>query len=132
LHQNGSGIYGKEDLVRLREGVFVPLGEVHGRRVVDDQMATQVGLLLVLLDEKLVGAGVEFPVDVADRLAGVVRPVLGEFHGKTVHGALVDTRDKTFHDLFGHELHVVELSDLRQVNRICHIVYFSGRKGTIF
>ena len=30
------------------------------------------------------------------------------------------------------EIDLIELRDLCQVNRICHIVNFSGRKGTIF
>ena len=83
-------------------------------------MTSQVGLFFVLLDEQLVGPGLEFPVNVADRLSGVVRTVFGEFHGESVHGALVDACDKTFNHLFGHKFHMVELRYFCQVNRICH------------
>ena len=30
LHKYGGGIYGEENLVRLREGVFLPFGKIHG------------------------------------------------------------------------------------------------------
>ena len=99
LHQYSSSIYGEEDFVRLCKSIFLPFREVHGRRVVYDQMAAKVGLLLVLLDEQLVGAGVQFPVNVADGLAGVVGPVLGKFYGETVHRALVNARDEAFQEI---------------------------------
>ena len=51
-------------------------------------MAAEVGFLLILLYEQLVGACEEFPVNMPDRFASVVLAVLGEFHGKTVHGAV--------------------------------------------
>ena len=91
-------------------------------------MAAKVGLLLVLLDEKLVGAGVEFPVNVPDRLPGVVGTVLREFHGEAMHGTFVDARDEPFHDLFGHKFHMVELGDFRQIDCICHIVFFRAQR----
>ena len=96
------------------------------------QMTAQVGLLLILLDEQFVGAGVQFPVDVPDGFARVVWTVLGKLHRKAVHRALVDTRNETFHHLFGHELHVVELRYFRQVNRICHRSNFRAQRYTFF
>ena len=84
-------------------------------------MATQVGFLFILLDKQFVGAGVQLPVDMEDRLAGILRTVFGEFHGKAMHGTFVDAGDKPFHYLFCHEFYVVELCYLCQVNRICHI-----------
>ena len=44
--------------------------------MVDDQLAAQVGLLLVALDEEFLRAAIEFPVDMADGLARVIKTML--------------------------------------------------------
>lgn len=124
LHQYCCRIDREEDFVRLCEGVFLPFREVHGRGVVNDQMAAKVCLFLILFDEKLVCPGIKFPVDMSDGLAGVVGPVFGKLHGKAVHGALVYAGDESFHNLFCHKLHVVELGDFCQIDCICHSRYF--------
>ncbi len=54
--------------------------EAHAGALVDDQLATEVGLLLVALHEELLGASVEFPVDMTNRLARVVETMLRKLH----------------------------------------------------
>ena len=68
---------------------LLPHGKTHARALVDDQLATQVGLLLVAFHEKLLGTAIEFPVDMADRLACVIQAMFGELNRKTVKGTLV-------------------------------------------
>ena len=51
---------------------------VHRLADVDDEVAAQVGLCLVLLDVKAVGLGPDLPVEVADVVAGGVLAVLHE------------------------------------------------------
>jgi hypothetical protein len=57
--------------------------------LVDNQLAAQVGLLLVTFDEELLRATIEFPIDMADGLARVIKTMLGELNRKTVEGTLV-------------------------------------------
>ena len=64
-------------------------GEAHARALVDDQLAAQVGLFLIALDEELLRAAIEFLVDMADGLARVIKTMLGELNRKTVEGTLV-------------------------------------------
>ena len=68
---------------------LLPNGKAHARALVDDQLATQVGLLLVTLHEELLRATIEFPVDMSDGLACVIQAMLGELNRKTVKGTLV-------------------------------------------
>ena len=68
---------------------LLPHGEAHARALVDDQLAAQVGLLLVTLHEEFLGATIEFPVDMADGLACVVEAMLGKLNRKTMEGTLV-------------------------------------------
>ena len=68
---------------------FLPHGEAHARALVDDQLAAQVGLLLVSFHEELLGAAIEFPVDMTDGFTRVIQAMLGELNRKTVKGTLV-------------------------------------------
>ena len=68
---------------------LLPHGEAHARTLVDDQLAAQVGLLLVTFDEEFLGAAIEFPVDMADGFACVVQAMFGELNRKTVERTLV-------------------------------------------
>lgn len=96
-------------------------------------MTAEVGFLLILLYEQLVGACEEFPVNMPDRFARVVLAVLGEFHGKTVHGALVQACDESLHHLFGNEFDVVVLRYFGKVDCISHVLANNmERKSMIF
>ena len=68
---------------------LLPHGKAHARTLVDDQLATQVGLLLVTFHEELLRAAIEFPIDMTDGLASVVEAMFGELNRKTVEGTLV-------------------------------------------
>ena len=68
---------------------LLPHGEAHARALVDDQLAAQVGLLFVAFHEELLRAAIEFPVDMADGLARVIKAMFGKLNRKTVEGTLV-------------------------------------------
>ena len=89
LHQRGGGIDGEKEFVGMPEVNLLPHGEAHARALVDDQLATQVGLLLVTLHEEFLRAAIEFPIDMADRLASIVEAMLGKLNRKTMEGTLV-------------------------------------------
>jgi hypothetical protein len=57
--------------------------------LVKDQLAAQIGLLLVAFHEELLGAAIEFPVDMADGFACVVKAMLGKLHRKAMEGTLM-------------------------------------------
>ena len=89
LHERSSGIDGEKKFVGMLEVDLLPNGKAHARALVDDQLAAEVGLLLVAFHEELLSATIEFPVDMADGLASVVKAMFGELNRKTVEGTLV-------------------------------------------
>jgi hypothetical protein len=52
-------------------------------------LAEVAGFLLIAFDEILVGLAEDFPVEVADVVAGGVLAVLGEFDAETVKGRTI-------------------------------------------
>ena len=68
---------------------LLPHGKTHARALVNDQLATQVGLLLVSFHKEFLGTAIEFPVDMANGFACVVQAMFGELNRKTVKGTLV-------------------------------------------
>ena len=82
---------------------------VHRSRIVDDDVAAQVGLFFIALDKELLGLGKELPVDMTRAFALVVEPVLGKLHRKPVKRTLVQARDKPFNHLFGQDLQVAHV-----------------------
>ena len=89
LHERGSGIDGEKEFVGMLEVNLLSHGEAHARTLVNDQLATQVGLLLVAFHEELLRAAIEFPVDMADGLARIIKAMFGELNRKTMEGTLV-------------------------------------------
>ena len=79
---------------------------VHGRRRIEHNVVTEVGLLLVSLDVVAVGLRVHLPVDMPKFVPGVVRAMFGEFDGESVVWAPVQTRDKPLDDQARPKLHV--------------------------
>ena len=96
------GRAGEDRKLELAHAVVVEgnaVGVRHRSRGVEDELATEVGFLLIALHEHLVRTGVELPVEVAGGLAGVVKAVLREFHAEAVKWALVHARDEPLHRL---------------------------------
>ena len=56
---------------------------VHRAAHIEDDRRAQVGLLLELLEEPAVGARGDLPIEKAEVIAGLVGPVLREFHGES-------------------------------------------------
>ena len=89
LHERGSGINGEKEFVGMLEVNLLSHGEAHARALVNDQLAAQIGLLLVAFHEELLRAAIEFPVDMADGFTRVVEAMFGELNRKTMEGTLV-------------------------------------------
>ena len=90
---------------------FVPHWETHAGTFVDDNLAAQVGFLFVAFHEEFLGAAIEFPVDMTNRLTRVVESVFGELHGKPVERTLVEACDKPFHNLSRQKLKTPKLGE---------------------
>ena len=95
---------------------FVPYRETHAGTFVNDQLATEVGLLFVALHKELLGPAVKFPVDMTNRLARVIEPVFGKLHGKPVERTLVEARDEAFYNLPCQKLQTTELGEPIPIN----------------
>src|SRR5690625_3832726 len=80
----------------------------HRRRYVEHHVVAQVRLFLELLDVVSIRLGEYLPVDVAQLIARIVRPVLGKFDRKAVVRALMKARHEAFDNQAGAQLHVVE------------------------
>jgi hypothetical protein len=88
---------------------------------VEKDVRAEVRLLLVLLHVELVRLGVDFPVDVAQGIAGHVLAVLGELDAEAAVRALVEPRHEALDDEprldvhpgeAGHDLRVEESARL--------------------
>ena len=88
-----------------------PAAVVHRLADVDDQVAAQVGLGLVLLDVEAVGLGPDLPVEVADVVAGGVLAVLHELDGVAEERALVHAGDEALDDLPGPQVEPGDAGD---------------------
>jgi hypothetical protein len=73
----------------------------HALAGIDDEMAEEVGLVFVLLQVELVGAAEDFPVEVAQVVAGRVFAVLRELDGETVPRAAMLAGDVALDDVSG-------------------------------
>ena len=94
---------------------FWPGGVGHRLARVQQQIEQEVGLLLVLLEVKLVGLGPDLPVHVADVVAGHVLAVLGELDGEAVIRAGVHARHVAFDDQPGLEIQPFEASQRSRI-----------------
>src|SRR5437764_4812580 len=74
-------------------------------------MRFQIRLFFELLYIMPVGAGKKLPVDIADRIAGKIRTMLGEFDAEAMIGRFMQTGDKSFDDEFRDEFEIAEFGD---------------------
>lgn len=91
--------------------VFGMLGVVHGGRSIEQDVSAQVGFVFELLDVVAIAFGKEFPVDVADLIAGRVFFVFGEFDALAVVWALVESCEGSFDIAQGFERDRRELGE---------------------
>ena len=82
--------------------------ESHRAAGVDQEIGLEVGLLLVALDVEAVGLGQGLPVEVADRVARHVRPVLGELDREPVVGGPVQAGDEPLDDETGDQVETAQ------------------------
>ena len=67
--------------------------------MIDDELATKIGLFLKAFEKELVGTAIEFPVDIAGRLANGILAVLGKFNRKAMKWTSMQADEETFHNL---------------------------------
>src|SRR5690606_41318312 len=77
-----------------------------------EQVRAEVRLLLELLDVEAVRAAVHAPVDVAEVVAGLVHPVLGELDGETAVRRAVYAGEESLDDVARDELEAAERGEL--------------------
>ena len=87
--------YAKGDLTIILSGV------VHGRRIVNQDVAPEVSFLFVPFGKQLIGTGIYFPIDISGAFPGVVKFMLGKFNRKPMVGGFMKSGDKAFHQLPG-------------------------------
>jgi len=73
-------------------------GPVHGLGDVKHDCGAEVGLLLELLDQPLIGARHHTPVEIAEVIAGLIGAMFGELDGESFAGRLVQPHQESFHD----------------------------------
>ena len=78
----------------------------------------QIRLLLVLFDVEPVGLSVDFPVDMPQLIARIVRAVFGKLDRKAVVGTSVEAGDKALDDQPRPQLHIIELGDRYGVEKL--------------
>ena len=81
----------------------------HAGGDIEEDIAPEVGLLLVLLDVKAVRSGEALPVEVSQIVARAVLAVFGELDGEAVEGAAVETGDEPLDSAASDERQVAEL-----------------------
>ena len=99
--------------------------ETHARTLVNDQLATQVGLLFVALHEKFLGSAIQFPVDMPDWLTRVVKAVFGKLNGESMERTFVKARDEAFDNLPRQKLETAELGQAVPIDgKVRHDIKF--------
>ena len=90
-------------IVELGEHGLRRAGPGHRAAHVQHRHRAEIGLLFVLLDVQPVVAAQDLPVDVAELVARLVHPMLGEFHGEATAGRAVQPGEEALdHPLGGH------------------------------
>jgi hypothetical protein len=84
-----------------------PLAEIHRRAGVEEDLATQVGVILELLDVILVGAAPDFPINVTQAVPLGVGPVSGKLAAVAEEGTAVQAVEEPLHDRPREERQVV-------------------------
>ena len=79
-------------------------GKAHTGALVDNKLATKVGLFLVAFHEELLRAAIQFPINMTYGFACIVEAMFGKLNRKTVEGTLMQTSDESLHDLTCQEL----------------------------
>lgn len=116
FNENGSGIDAEGELVWM---VYVALafqGEIHGATLVNQHLATQIGLLLELFDIEAVGTAIEVPIDITGTFAGVILSIVGELDRKTMERTFMPASDESFHYLASEEAKGLVAGDLTLVH----------------
>ena len=96
--------------------------KAHAATFVNDQLTTQVGLLLIAFHKEFLSTAIEFPVDMADRFTRIIEAMFGKLYGKSMERAFVKTRDESFHNLSCQKLQAAELRQPISINFETHII----------
>src|SRR5262245_39857500 len=103
---------------------------VHRGTGVDQEVTTEVGLLLILFDVITVKLGIGLPVDVADLISWHILAMLGELDAEAFIGARMEPRDESFHHIPSTQQESREFGE-RQRIEITRFIRHQGRSGWI-
>ena len=90
---------------------FAGVGDSHRRRLIDEYITFEIGFFFKLFHVKAVGFAVDFPIDVANLVAGHILPVFGKFDAEAVIRAAVQAGDEAFDDQARAQIHVGQARD---------------------
>ena len=90
---------------------FAGVNNSHRRRLVDEYITFEIGFFFKLLHVKTVGFAVNFPINVADLVAGHVLPMLGKFDAEAVIRAAMQAGDEAFDDQARTQIHIGQARD---------------------
>src|SRR5262249_21967514 len=101
---------------------------------VEQQMQVEVGLRVVLLDVELVLPAIEFPVEVAEIVAGQVLAVRGEFNGEADIRAAMQPLEEAFDRGARDELQVLQRGEELGIDQFAGrgVEAFDHFSGTTF
>lgn len=91
---------------------FLAYGEKHTGTCVNYDLATKIGFFFVTFYKKFFRAPEKFPVDIANRFAGIVKAMFSKFNGKTMERAFMETRDKAFNNLSRMKFETAEIRNI--------------------
>lgn len=91
---------------------FLAYGEKHAGTCVNYNLATKIGFLFVTFYKKFFRAPEKFPVDITNRLAGIVKAMFSKLNGKAMERTLVKTSDKTFNNLSRMKFETAEIRNI--------------------
>ena len=114
-----------------QDGVGIA-GPGHGPADVAHHHGAEVGLFLELLDVQPVVPAEDLPVDVAELVARLVHPVLGELDREPAPGRAVQPAEKSLHHTFGDHLDPAELRDVEWIEEIESAAGHDGRNVSGF
>jgi hypothetical protein len=81
--------------------------KTHRAAVINQEMASEIGLVLEFLDVIAIGSGVEPPIQISGVVAWCILAIFGKFDGKTVIRAAVESIPESFHHYLGPQLEVL-------------------------
>ena len=99
---------------------------LHRAAGIEQNRTAEIRFFFVFPNEQAVGLAEQFPVDVANVVAGDVLSMLLEFDAEAFVRRLVQARTESFYDLPGENLQVAELIDVISRQDVMDLGHFGS------